>query len=122
MTDTEPGKVARLVEARGDTDNALAMSFAESHKDDLRHVAVWNKWVRWTGSYWAVDKTRFAFDLVRRHCVETKGGQRAARESAKKINAVHTLAMGDRRLAGEADAWDRDPDAFNQRGRGKHDD
>ncbi|PAP95442.1 phage/plasmid primase, P4 family [Mesorhizobium wenxiniae] len=95
------------------TDEALALRFAELHRDDLRYVAAWSKWLHWTGAYWKVDETLLAFDFVRAVCREAAAqcnNQRTAATlaSAKTVAAVERLAKADRRLAARVDQWDAD--------------
>ena len=52
------------------TDDALALSFAERHADDLRYVAAWSKWLHWKGTHWQLDTTLRAFNLAREVCRE----------------------------------------------------
>jgi putative DNA primase/helicase len=99
------------------TDDAIALIFAKRHEKTLRYVSSWNKWFKFDGTRWKSDQTRHAFDLVRDLCRELarqKPGDRKALEAAKKINAVHTLAQVDRRLAAEPGQWDRDLDILNE--------
>src|SRR5262245_33028778 len=44
-------------------DDALALRFAEAHADKLRHVAMWGKWLIWSGQKWLQDDTKQAVDL-----------------------------------------------------------
>jgi putative DNA primase/helicase len=95
------------------SDEALALRFAEQHEDDLRYVAAWNRWLRWTGTHWLVDDTLGAFDLVRIICREAasecnKGRIAVGVASAKTVAAVERLARADRRLAATVDQWDAD--------------
>jgi P4 family phage/plasmid primase-like protien len=100
------------------TDDALAQAFAEKHANDLRYVAFWNKWVRWTGTYWQIDRTKHAYDLVRvllREIAEAQGpAPPGDLTSARRVNAVHTLVQADRRLAAEAAVFDQGIDTFAQ--------
>ncbi len=34
------------------SDEALALSFAAAHADDLRYVAAWSSWLMWDGCLW----------------------------------------------------------------------
>ncbi len=95
--------------ARGPTEDDLALRFAATHQFSLKFVAFWPQWLRWRGHYWATDKSRQAFDLVRRLI------RQEAKElvTAKRVAAVHQLAQSDRRIAAESEMWDRDLDCFN---------
>jgi len=100
------------------TDEALALRFADIHKDDLRYVAAWGKWLSWTGTLWRFDDTLFAFDQARLICRAAaaecnKGKVSSALASAKTVAAVERLAKSDRRLAATVDQWDADPWILN---------
>ncbi|HEV3109267.1 MAG TPA: phage/plasmid primase, P4 family [Candidatus Binataceae bacterium] len=108
------------------SDDSIALTFANSHEDDLRHFAEWNRWLGWDSARWREDRTLKAFDQVRRTCrvaaalaIESlkNGGQVASKiTSAKTVAAVHTLARADRRLAATVDQWDVDPYLLNTPG------
>jgi hypothetical protein len=139
--------------AAATTDSALARAFAARHKDDLRYVAFWGRWMSFAKDHWSTDETKHALDLVHDHCRETarehaakitaaimanvrrdplkptivtKDVEKAAMalaakkvahlEAAKKVNAVHTLAQADRRLAAASKLWDASPDMINEGG------
>ncbi len=79
----------------------------------------------WNEARWARDDTRLAFNLARNICREAAAEFEAHESnhkrdkdakqlaSAKTRAAVVTLANDDRRLAGNAEQWDTDPDIFN---------
>jgi putative DNA primase/helicase len=95
------------------SDEALALTFAERHADDLRFVALWNKWLRWDGKCWRFDDTVLAFDCARALCREFAARAKNQKlafgvAGAKKVAAVATLARADRRLAATAEQWDAD--------------
>src|SRR5262249_20362786 len=50
----------------------IALIFAARHKDDLRHVAAWGKWLLWEEERgrWRIDDTLHVFDRARRLCRE----------------------------------------------------
>src|SRR5438093_867321 len=100
------------------SDEALALRFAEIHANDLRYVAVWNKWLRWDGARWQFDGTLFAFDRARDICRRAaaecdKASFAVALASAKTVAAVERLARSDQRLAATTDQWDADPWLLN---------
>lgn len=93
------------------SDEALALRFAELHQDDLRYVAAWARWLRWSGTHWQYDDTLLAYDLVRNVCRQAAGEcdnqkKAATLASAKTVAAVERLARSDRRLAATAEQWD----------------
>jgi putative DNA primase/helicase len=100
------------------TDEALALSFAQEHADDLRYVAAWNRWLAWDGTRWKFDDTLLAFDLARKVCRSAAAGCNKPKiagvlASAKTVAAVERLAKADRRLAATANQWDADPWLLN---------
>ena len=102
------------------SDEALALRFAERHRNDLRYVAAWGKWVSWTGTHWRFDDTLFGFDLARHICREASAecNEKAAKAiaSVKTVAAVERLAKSDRRIAATTDQWDADPWLLNTPG------
>jgi phage/plasmid primase-like uncharacterized protein len=93
---------------------ALALAFAAEHKDDLRYVARWGKWLQWDGNYWRSDETLSIISLVRKPCRAMAARirtQSLARQvaSIKYVSAVEQLARSDRRLSATIDLWDADP-------------
>jgi phage/plasmid-associated DNA primase len=49
-------------------DEGLALQFSGRHARDLRYVAAWGKWFKWTGKEWKRDDTLLALDLARDLC------------------------------------------------------
>jgi putative DNA primase/helicase len=100
------------------SDEALALKFAERHADDLRRVAAWGKWFRWTGQRWQDEQTLQGFDYARAICREeaarcNKEGMAKGLASGKTVAAVERLARTDRRLAATIDQWDANPWLLN---------
>lgn len=100
------------------SDEALALRFAEQHKDELRYVAKWGRWLLWDGQRWKFEDTLKAFDMARAVCREvakTCDKDTLARgiAGAPTVAAVERLAKADRRLAATADQWDADPWLLN---------
>lgn len=103
------------------TEESLALKFAGRHADDLRYVAAWGKWLRWTGQQWQLDNTLHVFSMAREICRETavacndkKTATRLA--AAQTVGAVERLAKADRRLAATVGQWDSDPWLLNTPG------
>src|SRR5262249_24934191 len=97
-------------------EEALALRFAERHAGELRYVAKWGRWFRWSGSKWEEEDTLYTFDLARALCREesariNKGAKTVA--SAKTRAAVVSLAREDRRIAAVVGQWDADPWLLN---------
>jgi hypothetical protein len=72
------------------SDDALAMTFAERHGDDLRFISPWGKWLIWDGSRWRQDDSLQTLNLARVVCREA--AQRCSDNSAKKIASKQTRA------------------------------
>jgi putative DNA primase/helicase len=103
------------------SEESLALKFADRHGHDLRYVAQFVKWRRWTGLRWQDDSTLYAFDLSRNICREAaleceKPSIATAIASAKTVAAVERLAKADRRLAATSEQWDIDPWLLNTPG------
>ena len=95
------------------TDDALALEFTERHRDQLRFVAGWGKWLLWDGTRWDVEETLRVFDMARAVCREASAECNEARTSkkladARTIAAVERLARADRHHAATVDQWDTD--------------
>jgi putative DNA primase/helicase len=103
------------------TDEALALRFAERHRDELRYVAAWSKWLIFDGKRWQLDQTLQAFDWARKVCREAAAHCDSKKyvkvlASAKTVAAVERLAKADRRLAATVDQWDANPWLLNTPG------
>jgi putative DNA primase/helicase len=95
------------------TDEALAIRFATRHAENLRYVAAMGRWFAYTGTYWRLDDTLFAFDRARHICRESsaecnKDKISSVLASAKTVSAVERLARSDRKLVATIDQWDQD--------------
>jgi P4 family phage/plasmid primase-like protien len=103
-----------------DSEDALALSFAELRADDLRHCEEWGKWLEWNGHVWKTDKTAAVYDAVRKHVRSLATGMHPqdARKivNAKTVAAVERMARTDRCIATAGDVWDADPWLLNTPG------
>jgi putative DNA primase/helicase len=88
-------------------EDALALLFVTAHGADLRYVAKWSRWLRWTGTIWREDDTLAVFDLIRDTC-RKELGERAKGLDSKTVTGVERLARADRRVAATVDQWDLD--------------
>ncbi|HZN28888.1 MAG TPA: phage/plasmid primase, P4 family [Xanthobacteraceae bacterium] len=108
-------KLAELQERgtlRPDSEDALALIFAERYAGELRYVHMWGKWLRYDGTCWHHDDTLHVFDRVRDICREAarlSGKSSTVTPSAKTVAAVEKLARSDRRLAATTVQWDAQP-------------
>jgi putative DNA primase/helicase len=103
------------------SDEALALRFAERHTGERRYVASFAKWLLYDGMRWRIDDTLETQELVRQICREAaaeckKRGLALSLASAGTVAAVDRLARSDRRLAAEAEQWDRDHWSLNTPG------
>jgi putative DNA primase/helicase len=103
------------------SDDALALEFSRRHAGELRYVAQWGAWLRWTGTRWEFEKTLKTFDLARAVAREFANaandpddGPKIA--SASKVAAIERLARSDRRHAATVEIWDADPWLLNTPG------
>lgn len=118
----KPTDAKAAVEGEGDlppefSDDALALEFTRRHGKDLRYVAAWGKWLRWTGARWEEDRTIRVFDLAREVCRDAAGEaeEKLGRQitSAKTIAAVEKLARSDPKHATLPEELDADALLFN---------
>jgi putative DNA primase/helicase len=103
-----------------DSEDALALSFASLHADDLRYCEEWGRWMHWSGQAWTLDKTSGAYDMIRKH-LRTFAGSLAFQDArkvaaAKTVAAVERMARTDRRIVTTGDIWDADPWLLNTPG------
>ena len=128
---TEPVKLVRSRKAAPAADvvpaqyseDRLADRFAQQYLSRLRYVHVWGRWLLWTGTHWATEDTRYAYDLARSICREavaelSESEKKLASSigSAKTVAAIQSLANADRRIAATVDQWDTDPMLLNTPG------
>ena len=103
-----------------DSEDSLALSFADLHADDLRYVEEWGRWMHWNGQSWTPDKTSSGYDMVRKHLRKFAGGlaYQDARKvaTAKTVAAVERMARTDRRIVTTGDIWDADTMLLNTPG------
>jgi len=94
------------------SEDALATLFTERHADNLRYIAEFGKWLRWTGTHWREEKTYLVFDLAREIChaaaIKKGNGNAPTIASAHTVAAIERLARADRRHASVSEDWDAD--------------
>jgi putative DNA primase/helicase len=104
------------------SDEKLARRFTDQHKENLKYVNKWGKWLVWDGQRWCLDDTLVVTDnariLVREtseEILDRQGSQKLATvvASAKTVSAIERLARADRQHASQVDDWDRDPWLLN---------
>jgi putative DNA primase/helicase len=95
-------------ELPANTEDALALAYAERHANDSRYVAAWSRWLLYDGACWNFDTTLHAFNRARVICREValECDKPAAVVAAKTVAAVVQLARADRRLAATTEQWD----------------
>lgn len=103
-----------------DTDDDLALVFADEQADRMKFCAEWKRWLIWDGMRWERDRIETAFDVARQICRDAAATATAAKPakllSAPTVAAVVKLARTDRRIAVTADPWDSHPDLLNTPG------
>ncbi|HJQ58019.1 MAG TPA: phage/plasmid primase, P4 family [Vineibacter sp.] len=112
---------AQLAQSPEGSEDWLALQLARRHRQELRHVAAWNTWLRWDGNRWTEDRTTYVFDLARarlRDFIGTLKNDGSARKiaSASTVAGIERLARSDRTLAATAEQWDADAFALNTPG------
>jgi putative DNA primase/helicase len=116
------GQPARTIDEAEITEDSLAKKFTLNHPE-LRYVAQWGKWMRWTGARWLEDTTLHVFDLARAICVTEANNyilsSNASPTGVRRIKsastraAVENLARADRAHAATTEQWDADPWLLN---------
>jgi putative DNA primase/helicase len=98
------------------SEDAIALRFADAHRDSLRFTSATSRWNEWQGTHWNQDRTLRAFDLARAICRavasevdDEKNSLRCHLTSARTVAAVEKLARADRQLAAVPEQWDREP-------------
>ncbi len=87
------------------TEDGLALTFCTANPMQ-RYVALWGRWLIWSGSVWKEDGTLAVYDRIRGHVRASTDGDRDWLK-ANVIAAVERLAKSDRRYAATSDQWDR---------------
>lgn len=112
------------------SEDNVALRFSQIYADDLRYVAPWGRWMRWTGQRWAHEDTLEVFDFARKVCRSVAAYVRQDREltpkqqqavatkygTAQTIASIERLAKADRRHAATIAQWDADVWALNTPG------
>jgi putative DNA primase/helicase len=72
------------------SEDALALAYAERHANDSRYVSAWGRWLIYDGARWSFDTTLHAFDRARAICREValECAKPAAVVAAKTVAAV----------------------------------
>jgi putative DNA primase/helicase len=96
---------------------ALADAFVERHREELRFVGAWSRWLLYDGERWQIEKTHYAFECAKRIAREAawgKGEKEAkALASSHMAAAIVNLARADRTIAATVEQWDTDPWLLN---------
>ena len=96
------------------SEDSLALGFCALHPD-YRHVYLWNKWMRWTGTVWTNDETTEVYDAIRAYVRRATDAEKEWMKAAT-ISAVERFAKSDRRYAAVPEQWDVDDWAINTPG------
>lgn len=105
----EPPPLDPVSEAETDTEDMVALEFAEKYKDEMRYCHEWNQWLLWDGNRWAPEKTQLAYDFCRKlaRVANTKRKSTVAKSSFAA--GVERFAKTDRRIAAPSDIWNNHP-------------
>lgn len=95
--------------ATDQTEDAIALSFAEARRDNLRFCHHAAKWYVWTGSRWLKQETKLAFHWARETCRAMNAAGEASLARANTAAAVERFAQADPTLAVTSEIWDADP-------------
>jgi P4 family phage/plasmid primase-like protien len=105
------------------SDEAIASLFAEKHKNDLRYVPDWGRWMFCGGNVWTKDDRNYAPRMARNLCCAlakkikptTKEARTAINSlrNLRKWNSVLGAAEISERLVTTPDDWDRRPWLLN---------
>lgn len=96
----------------------LAVRFANAYGKNLRYVAAWGKWLEWGNAHWTIEHTFKVFYLSRKICREAAIAcsapvQARGLAKAKTVAAVEQLSRSDREIASTKDQWDLDEFFFS---------
>jgi P4 family phage/plasmid primase-like protien len=115
-------KLREMHEPRPDappfSDDALALTFTETHGDDLKYTASMGCWHHFVGTHWQQDESLLTFTHARNICravAKTVGEPERARRlaSSTTVASVERLARFDERHAATTELWDADPWLLN---------
>lgn len=107
------------------SDADVAEALADHLRREWLYVALWGRWLRWTGTRWAKDETEQVHEVARRWVIElvatvarvgasAEDVKRAARyRDRAKLDAALTMARRIEGIAASPSEFDRDPDLLN---------
>ena len=93
------------------TEDGLAAAFTRRYSQDWRYVAVWGRWLTWTGQRWNEDLLLYVQHLIRGICRQAAARADSPRlkaklASASTIAAVERIARSDPKHAATIEEWD----------------
>ena len=80
----------------------LCKLFIDGHGEDLRFCEKWNKYMKWTGSYWREESKAHAFTAIRDFCILKRNS------TAKLFNNIESLVKRDSRIHVDPEDFDAD--------------
>src|SRR3954447_9265535 len=98
------------------SDDTLALELGREWDGTAKHVALWGRWLFWTGSKWERDEKLHHLTGVRaflREKVRKLPPAAGALRSARTVADVASLLRSNEELVGGVDQWDRDPWQLN---------
>jgi hypothetical protein len=90
------------------SDDAIALQLGEAWEPMARHVALWGRWLFWTGSKWEADEKLLHVTLAREFMRSLAAKNKAAAEDlgdARTIMRVISLARSNKELVARAGDW-----------------
>lgn len=101
------------------SEDGVALMLADKHKENMRYVAKWGKWLMYSGKVWEDDETSAGLRAARDICRDMAFTE-AQTPSEKKnlklgrtVASVMRLCTADLRIAAKSNIWDLDPMLLN---------
>jgi putative DNA primase/helicase len=109
IVETEISPVERAL-VQGNTEHQVALAFADRYRGSLIYDHNTNNWLRWTGQYWAVEKT----GLVSHYCrvIASEANEKISQRSSF-ARGVEAFCKNDPIFATTSNKFDRDNYLFN---------
>lgn len=94
------------------SEDALSLIFEDKYKDTLRYDHTRKAWYGWNGTYWQLDETGKAYELIRKICrnaaKDTGPKEAFYLKKASTASAVNKFAQNAQHMAVTHKIWDSD--------------
>lgn len=94
------------------SEDALSLIFEDKYKDSLRYDHTRKAWYGWNGTYWQLDETGRAYELIRKICrnaaKDTGPKEAFYLKKASTASAVNKFAQNAQHMAVTHKIWDAD--------------